>query len=112
MKLKKIIEPKTGFAMPYKDSGSGLIIPSVWVEINTVQYTPNSSCLIIYDVYANHEKYELGNSPIFGGLSSNIPCCTKEWDKYFDQSIMQKPGHDIVTQVLLFLKKTLTKKGK
>ncbi len=97
--------------MSYKDSCSGLIIPSVWVEINAIQYTPRSYCLIIYDVYIKHEKYALGNSPIFESLRSNIPYSTKEWDKYFDQSIMQKPGHDIVNQAILFLKNNLTKKG-
>jgi len=107
----EIMAPKTvadsGFQRDYTDPGSGMNIPTAWIQIRQINYVPSTYCLIVTDVYLDEAAYLAGKSAIFYNIMKPVKYEDADWMTYFDVSVMTQAGHDIQAQSLLYLENTI-----
>lgn len=98
----------SGFQMDYTDSGSGLELPTAWVQITNIMFVPENYCTVNFAIYKDQSAYGESLNPVFisyqqAGKNDG----SGNWQAYFDPAVMDGSNHDVQSQAIAFLQSVL-----
>ncbi len=92
----------SGFTSSYTDPRSGAVYPDAWLQIANIDYSPNSNCHVLVNVFVDESAYQDGMSPVVTDIIPTVIFGSDDWNTYFDVSVMAQADHDIQSESLAF----------
>ena len=93
-------EEASGFETNFVDPGTGIELPTAWIQLRNLLYVPYNYVFMVVDIYKDQASYEAGKSAVFSNIQNSVSVGSADWTNYFDPSIMRQADHDFQSQCL------------
>lgn len=90
----------SGFTSNYTDPNSGIEIVDAWFQIRQINYIPETSVLVVMDVYKDYNAYMSKMTPIFYNVLPQVLVGSMSFTNWFTIAIMDEANHNMLTQAL------------